>query len=224
VPLGARAAVALMRVEQPAGAVYDEAAWGSPELAIGFEQPLAASKRWVLHLSSQLAVGLPLAEHGSEASQLEGRALALANAFEGFGEPELFTPGVVPLTPATSLDLRGDRLHFSARLKLPLLLRVGDASLPAEAGARTVGFTPVLDSSVRLRALEWLSVGVDSRLTWRAILPVDDGRGTLQPRVGGTLRLEPTEAWSVEASLHAPLAGPLGGSTLTFGLFGFARF
>jgi len=222
--LSARAALAVMRVEQPAGALYDEAAWANPELGLGFEQPLVTSKAWSLGLSSRLALGLPLAEHDSEASQLEGRALTLANAFVGFGEPELFTPGVLPATPATALWFRAQRWELFAGLKVPLLFRVSNASLPTDVTRHAFGVTPVLDLGARFRALRWLTLGFEPRLTWRARAPIADRGGALQPLLAASAELHVLDAMSVRTSVQAPIAGPLGGSTLAFTLSLLARF
>jgi hypothetical protein len=222
--VGGRAALALLRIEQPAGALYAEAAWANPELNIALEQPLVDERGWALRLSPQLAVGLPLAEHDSVASQLEGRALVLANAFQGFGEPELFTPGVLPVTPSASIELQSARWCFAFALKTPLLLRVTDASLPAESDARAFGFVPVLDATARFQPWRWLALGLGPRLTWRALPPVDDHGAPLQPFISASAEFYLAGAVSAALSLSAPFGGPLGGSTLAGGLRLGARF
>lgn len=216
--LGARAAVALMRVEQPAGALYAEAAWANPELSIEVLHPLLTDDDTELSLSPRLAVGLPLAEHESVQSQLEGRALALANAFEGFGEPELFTPGVLPVTPSVRLRLCDERWRFMATVKVPVLFRVSEASLPPESGTRSVGFLPVLELSARFQPWRWFALGLSPRLSWRALPPWRDHQGTVQPLLGATAEFQLRAAMVVAVVIRAPIAGPLGGSTLAGGL------
>ncbi len=218
VDVGSRVALALMRVQQPAGALYGEAAWANPELSVGFEQVLVAAERWTLRLAPRLALGLPLAEHGSRASQLEGRALVLADAFEGFAQPELFTPGIVALTPSARIELGHGPWRFEVKLKLPLLLRVSDASLPEDSAARAFGVVPVLDWGAWAQPWRWLTLGLAPRLTWRARAPVDDRRGALQPLVAASAGLHLPRGLDAAFMLQAPVAGPLGGGTIAGGL------
>lgn len=222
--LGSRAALALMRVEQPAGALYAEAAWANPELSLAFDQPLLRREKWELRLLPRFAVGLPLAEHASRASQLEGRALTLANAFEGFGEPELFTPGVLPITPSARLELRTEAWCFDLTLKVPLLFRVADASLPGDSDEHALGVVPVVDLALRFQPWRWVAFGLGPRLSWRALAPVDDHRGSLQPLLAASAAFRPADAFSVAVSLRLPIAGPLGGSTVAGGLELGAQF
>ena len=83
---GARLPLVLARIEQPAGVLYAEAAWGNPEPNLTFERPLRAPGELRLRGETRLAVGLPLAEDDTRTSQLEGRALALANALRELGD------------------------------------------------------------------------------------------------------------------------------------------
>lgn len=215
--IGGRAALALMRVEQPAGAFYAEAAWGNPELSAGLEQALWTRGKWTLVLAPQLAVGIPLAEHDSQVSQLEGRALALADAFEGLSQPELFTPGVLPLTPAAQLELADPRWRFTAALKLPVLLRVSNANLPSESEPRAFGLVPVLELGVRFQAWRWLALGLGPRLAWRALPPVSGQAAALQPLACVSTQFHFLDI-DAALKLRAPVAGPLGGSTIAGGL------
>ena len=69
-----------------------------------------------------------LAEH--DRSLMPNRALAIANAAQGFAEPERFTPGALPLTPFAELDYTTGAFRVLALLKIPALFRVSDADLP----------------------------------------------------------------------------------------------
>ena len=215
---GARWPLVLARLEQPAGALYAEAAWGNPELNLTFERPLGAPGELRLRGGTRLAVGLPLAEDDTRASQLEGRALALANALEGFGEPELYTPGVLPITPAALLELDYRRWQFAASLKLPLLPRVSDANLPVDSPKRPLGFVPVLELRARLRLFDWLALGAAPRLTMRAVAPIDDGSPPLQLLAIGQIEFRFGPTLQLAALFQAPVGGPLGGSTFAGGL------
>jgi hypothetical protein len=214
--LGLRVPLVLMRVEQPAGALYAEAAWGNPELNATFQQPWLEHDGWRLTYAASLAIAAPLAEH--DPAQLAGRALRLADALEGFSEPGLFTPGVLPVTPAGSLTLQSSRWRFAAELGLPLLLRVSDADLPAEGRTRSFGLTPVAAGEGQLRLLRWLSLAAAARCAIHAIAPVDDQAAAAQLLVAGRADFQLREDLSLSALLQAPVGGPLGGSTITGGL------
>jgi hypothetical protein len=220
--VGLRVPLVLARLEQPAGALYAEAAWGNPELYGAFDLLRSEQGGWTLDLTTSLALGAPLAEHDS--AQLAGRVLSFADALEGFGEPELFTPGVLPVTPAAHLLLSSGSWRFGASLKLPLLTRVSDASLPSDSATRPLGFVPVGELSARRQLLPWLAVTAAPRLTVRAVSPVDDHASPLQLLVIGQAEFQLGAALSAAAVFQAPLGGALGGSTLAGGLTFLATF
>ena len=131
--LGLRAPLVLARIEQPAGGLFGEAAWANPELSASLGQLWLARDGWQLLGATRLALGLPLAEYDSSGSELSGRALALADASEGFSESELYTPGVLPIVLSESVTLKSSRFRFGAALKLPFLTRLSDAGLPRQS-------------------------------------------------------------------------------------------
>lgn len=218
-----RAPYALMRVEQPAGAFYDEAAFGNPELGVRVERALSDSLVRVSRAGLDLALALPLAEHDSRESQLEGRALTLANAFSGLSEPELYTPGVVALTPAVFVSLTWPRLSLRGSLKLPLLARLSRANLPSDAVVRSFGVTSVFDVEARVAALRWLSLCLEPRLTLREVAVATDSAGpaTLLLSARGEVAL--SSSFSFALAVHVPVAGPLR-STVAGGLSVQAKF
>jgi hypothetical protein len=220
--LGLRVPLVLMRVEQPAGALYAEAAWANPELDASLNLSWLERDGWALAFVPGLAIGLPLAEHDS--AQLAGRALRLGNALEGFSEPGLFTPGVLPLTPTGQLTLESLRWRFSASLSLPLLWRVSNADLPPEAKPRSLGVTPVAALEARLRILAWLTVAVTPRLTAQAIAPADDGAASWQLLAAGRAEFRLGEHVALSALVQAPVGGPLGGSTGAAGVAAIGMF
>lgn len=220
--LGLRAPLVLMRVEQPAGALYAEAAWANPELNAALNLTWLERDGWTLAFMPSLALAAPVAEH--DPAQLAGRALRLANALEGFSEPALFTPGVLPLTPTGRLTLQSLRWKFSASLALPLLWRVSDADLPPESNPRSLGFTPVAALEAQLRILPWLAIAVTPRLTAQAIAPADDGATSWQPLAAGRADFRLGEHLSLSALVQAPVGGPLGGSTGAGGVAAVGKF
>ncbi|HET9930319.1 MAG TPA: hypothetical protein VFQ35_06520 [Polyangiaceae bacterium] len=218
-----RAPYALMRVEQPAGAFYDEAAFGNPELGVRVERPLLAVDASDGRAGLDFSIGLPLAEHDSRDSQLEGRALTLANAFSGLSEPELYTPGVVALTPSAFATLRWSRLSLRGALKIPLLARVSRASLPSDANARSFGMASVVEVAGTVSPLTWLSLSLAPRLTVRERAVVTDGAGPANFLVSGVVGVAPSKGFSAALSAHVPVAGSLR-STLAGGLLLEAKF
>jgi hypothetical protein len=220
--LGLRAPLVLMRVEQPAGALYAEAAWANPELSAALSLPWLERDGWTLTFVPSLAFGVPVAEH--DPAQLAGRALRLANALEGFSEPALFTPGVLPLTPTGRLTLESLRWKFSASLALPLLWRVSNADLPAESKPRSLGFTPVAVLEAQWRILPWLAVAVAPRLSAQAVAPADDDAESWQPLAAGHADFRLGEHLSLSAFVQAPVGGPLGGSTGAAGVAAVGKF
>lgn len=214
--LGLRAPLVLMRVEQPAGALYAEAAWANPELSASFDWPWLEQPDWSVSPSLSLAIGAPLAEH--DPAQLAGRALRLANAFEGFSEPALFTPGILPVTAGSSLTWEHARWKLTGALAVPLLCRVSDADLPTEAEPRSFALSAVVNIEARLRVLRWLSVAVSPRLTWSALAPTErEPASALQPLVAGRADFQVAQRLSLSAQLQAPLGGSLGGETVAGG-------
>jgi hypothetical protein len=216
IQVGLRVPLVLMRVEQPAGALYAEAAWGNPELSTVFWQPLLERRGWSLRLGAGLAVAAPLAEH--DPAQLAGRALRLANAFEGWSEPALFTPGVLPMTPAGSLTLENERWKLLASVALPLLFRLSDADLPPESRQRPVGLSTVSTLEVQWRAARWLTLVAAPRLTVQAVSAAEDHASVVQLLAAGRADATLGHQVVLSALLQAPLGGPLGGSTVAGGL------
>jgi hypothetical protein len=213
---GLRVPLVLARVEQPAGALFAEADWGNPELSFAFELWRLERDGWTLDVATGLALGAPLAEHDD--AQLAGRALAFANALEGYGEPELFTAGVVPITPSGQLLITSRRWSFGASLKLPVLARISTASLPPESNTRALGFVPVAELSARLQVRRWLAFSAAPRLAVRAVSAVDDHASSTQLSAGGQVEFRLGNATNAAIGIQAPLGGALGGSTFAGGV------
>ena len=227
--IGVRVPIAATRVEQPAGAHLDEAAWGNPELYGEHHTAFGSPDRVHLRSTARLALGLPVAEHGPASSLMENRALAIADALEGWAERELFTPGVLPVTASGRLDLVRSPWVFSAGAKLPLLVRVSEADLSEESTTRALGFAPLVEA--RATVWPWRSFGAS--LGGHAVI---DAIAATEParRVGPTgivqLVLEPRLLFPIRshflliADFVVPVGGPLGGGTnFAFGLHVFAH-
>jgi len=214
--LGLRVPLVLMRVEQPAGALYAEAAWGNLELNVSLQRTWIERPDWRSFLGASLAVGVPTAEH--DPAQLAGRALRLADAFEGFSEPALYTPGMVPLTTTGSLTLQSLPFRLVAALSLPLLVRVSDADLPPESQTRPLGFVPVFRVEAKWRVARWLSLAATPRVAVLAIAPVEDHGSVVQLLAAGQAEFQIAPRFRVATLFQAPLAGSLAGSTLAGGL------
>lgn len=214
--IGLRAPLALMRVEQPAGALYAEAAWGNPELYATFWHPWLEHFDRRLRLATSVAVGVPVAEH--DPAQLAGRTLCLANALEGSSEPALFTPGVAPVTPSGTLIFQNSRWKLSALLALPFLFRVSNADLPPESQPRRLGISTVATAEAQWRLTRWLALAAAPRLTVRVISSADDHASPIQVLASGRADAALGQHATLSALLQAPVGGSLGGSTVAGGL------
>ena len=144
--------------------------------------------------------------------------MRLANALEGFGEPALFTPGVIPLSPSSRLTFESRRWRLGGSLTLPLLVRVSDADLPRDSKTRSVGVVAVAAIEAELRVLRWLSIAGSGRLTVQAVAPAADPDGPLQLLAAGRANFHVGSQVSPFVLIQAPIGGALGGSTVAGGL------
>jgi len=223
--VGLRLPLIAASVRQPAGSYLDESAWGNPELRFAKRFTLAQQPRLTLRLSVGGGIGLPVAEH--DRSLMPNRALAIANALQGFAEPELFTPGELPFTPFAQLDCGSGPFRALALLKLPALFRVSDADLPAtQSDPHAFGLMPVLVLEARYSFTRHFGVALASQLTIDALPPSEHIRSV--PVAQFTLRGSPYfefgERGALFIDLQAPVAGALGGSTVALGLRGAVQF
>jgi hypothetical protein len=147
--LHARLPFSIVRLDFPAGAQVAETAFGN--LQLGLEHGVALGAPTWLGLGAALVV--PTAEHGSEASLLDNRALALASALDGGKDALLLTPGVTGLRLGAAIEHVFPPFRVRASLDLPLLARLSDASLTEETDTHAVGMLPALE----VRAAAWLS-------------------------------------------------------------------
>ncbi len=213
----ARAPYALMRIEQPAGALYEESAFGNPEIGVSVEQALPSLLVSTGRAGVDLGLALPFAEHDSLASQLEGRALTLANAFSGLSEPELYTPGVVALTPSAFATLKWSRVSLRGSLKQPVLVRVSRANLPSDTSVRSFGTTSVVELKAGVSPLSWLTLSFAPRLTLREVAVAHDGAGPATVLLSEGVDVVFSKSLRVGLSLHIPVASALR-STFAAGL------
>ncbi|HUS64598.1 MAG TPA: hypothetical protein VMZ28_08660 [Kofleriaceae bacterium] len=215
--VGGRWPAAPSLVKQPAGSYVDEKAFASPELFVEDPAALRASLGdLAVRAGVRFAVGLPLAQHGPSATLARNQTLAISDALDGWRNPELYTPGVLPFTLSARGQLArpGSRWRVDAALELPVLVRVHDASLPHEARTRAVGFVPHAEIGGALALARWVSVELSSHVAVHAPAPVapvrDVGRSGaahlgIEPRVTFAL----TPRLELVTSYTAAIAGPL---------------
>jgi hypothetical protein len=165
---------------------------------------------------ARLSLSLPLAEHGPSDSLYANRALAIANALEGWREQELFFPGRLSLAASGGIDFSCRRMLFEVNLKLPLLFRVFQDDLPKSTVGHVVGFTPVVHTLLGVRIVRWFHMNLNTDLVLNAVPPVEKPRGRAQP---AQLVLQPVLLFQLSRTLQlatdflAPIGGSLGGST-----------
>jgi hypothetical protein len=208
---GVRLAAATSSIEEPGGSYTAAYTIGNPILYAEHGRSVAGFR-----IGARASLGLPLAGHGPEASLVRNRVLAASDALEGWRDPELYRPGVLPL--ALEAEAARIRSHWRARvaLKLPVLVRVSDAGLPAEARVRALGLQPILTVDAAWRPRTWLSVGLAVHavaLARAQIDPVRDvGRsGALHVGVAPHVALE-LRRLTLGLELLAAAAGPLAGT------------
>lgn len=223
--LGLRLPLVAASVRQPAGSYLDEAAWGNPELRLARRFTLILRSAVRLRLTLGGGVGIPLAEH--DRSLMPNRALAIANAGEGFAEPELFTPGELPLTPFAHLDYTSRSFRALALLKIPLLLRVSDADLPpGQSEPRAFALSSLLTLEASYTFTRHLGVALASQLTLEGLPASAHVRSVpaLQLMFRGSPYYELGERGRVLIDVQAPVGGALGGTTFALGVRAGLRF
>ncbi len=206
-------------VAQPAGAYVDAAAVGNPELGARYRFLARRSGDDVLALFGSLGVGAPLASH--DAGLMPNRLLAIADGIEGRGDPQWFTPGVVPFTPSTWLHWDSVPWTLDAELRTPMSLRVSDADLPAAAAnPRTFGVAGIIAVELRYRLSQRLSLGSKGQMFFDVLSPVEHVREVSPVQVFERLSLliHLGSSATLLVDLQTALAGELGGSTFGGGL------
>jgi hypothetical protein len=172
---GVRLPFATSSVEQPAGSYVADYTFGNPEVFVErgvFTSPLGSEEGLRWRSSLRLAVGMPVAGHGPAESWVKNRVLAASDAVEGWREPELFQPGILPIVPGMFTQLEGASWNATGALKLPVLIRTSRASYPSEVSVGS-GLMPVLSLGGAWHARHWLTLGASTSATWLAVQPVD---------------------------------------------------
>lgn len=216
--VGGRLPAAPSTVRQPAGSYADQKAFGNPEAnADWLPPPIELGADTLVHLVLRGAVGLPLAGHGSADSLLENRVVALSSALDGWRNPELYEPGVIPVT--VSGRARIDPQPWGAELaaKLPVLVRIDDASLPDESDTNPIGLVPHLEARGLVAPRSWLTAELGAHLAVQAVpsvAPADrsDRSGRVQLGVEPGLCFWPGPGFSLSLRFDAALSGPLAGT------------
>jgi hypothetical protein len=223
--LGLRLPLVAASVRQPAGSYLDEAAWGNLELRLARRFSLLQRSADGLELTVGGGVGLPLAEH--DRSLMPNRALAIANAGQGFAEPELFTPGELPLTPFAQLQYTNRSFRALALLKVPALLRISDADLlPLQSEPHAFALTPVLALEASYSFTRHFGMALASQLAVEALPASQHVRNVpaTQLTLRGTPYFEVGRHGTLLIDIQAPLGGALGGTTFAIGIRAALRF
>ncbi|MBT8492287.1 MAG: hypothetical protein KJO07_04440 [Deltaproteobacteria bacterium] len=220
--VGLRIPTAPSSVRQPSGSYVAENIFGNIELFA--EHQLELWRRGRMRLRPALRVGLaaPTAGLGSVSEVTENRGLAISNALDGWRLPELYEPGVVPVTFSARIDGELDQVRVLARAKLPWLVRISDGGYPDDAVTRPLGIVPIFELAASYWPWSWMGVGAGSFLVINAPAPVAPGSGSdragrVQLGVEPSLRLVIANHVMLEADLALPVGGPLE-DTLGIGL------
>jgi len=206
-------------VAQPAGSYIDTAALGNPMFGAHYRFYGRRSDRSQLALTAALEVGLPLASHAQDL--MPNRVLAIADGIEGRGHPDWFTPGVLPITASTALHWTSAAWTLEAELRLPLLVRVSQASLPnTMTNTNDFGFGGALGLEARYRLSRRLSLAAATQLFFDLVPAAEHVReiSRLQDLERLSLQIHFGSLASLVLDLQTAIAGELAGSTVAGGL------
>ena len=215
--VGGRLPAAPSTVRQPAGSYSDEKAFGNPELFVE-DRTLSRSLAGVaVRAAARIGVGIPLAEHGSRSSLLQNRVVALSSALDGWRNPELYEPGVIPIALSARAVIDPSPWGASASAKLPVMVRISDASLPSEADTRAIGIVPHVELRGTFRPLGWLELDAGAFVVVQARAPVAPSdrsarSGSIQLGIEPRIRFHISDDIALHADFNAALGGPLSGT------------
>lgn len=220
--LGIRVPLAQSAVLLPGASYVEDVSLGNIELYFEDQRFSRQLPRARLNLALRFGAGLPLAGHGPSTALIKNRVVALSNALDGWQNPELWEPGVVPLTLSGRLFIEPAPWGVSLRVKLPLLIRVNDADLPDEARTQALGFLPQIALRGTVQPLKWLGIHVGTHVVFLAPAAVSAVEGSDRSGAvhwGFAPEVEVTIARHLMLSVefNAAIAGPLRG-TLGIGL------
>jgi hypothetical protein len=216
--VGGRLPAAPSTVRQPAGSYSDEKAFGNPEASAEWlTPPVALGARALVHLAVAGAIGLPLAGHGTESSLLENRVVALSSALDDWRNPQLYEPGVVPLTAAARARIEPTPWGGELAVELPIMVRVGEASLPDEADTHPIGLVPHIEARGLVAPLGWLTAELGGHIAVQAVRAVEPAErsersGRVQIGIEPGLCFRPGAGVSLTTRFSAALGGPLAGT------------
>jgi hypothetical protein len=218
--LGARLPLTALSVRQPAGSYLDEAAWGNPTLSVtrSIEAALLGRRGLAAWLAAE--VGVPLAEYGPADALLENRALEAANAAEAYLSPESYLPATLPFVVRSGGRFADAPWSAEAELAVPLLVRLGDADLPAAARAHRLGFWPSVQLTGAFQATRWLraSLGANAAVAAARVFEPWHEVSRWQASLRAGLTFRPSQRLELGLTFLAPVAGALGGEVYSGGM------
>jgi len=210
--------VVLGSVAQPAGSYVDAAAAGNPQLGARYRFVERRSGGSVLSVAAMLEVGAPLASHAADL--MPNRVLAIADGIEGRGNPEWFTPGILPITASSLLYWTSGPWSLAAEARLPLLVRLTRADLPSTTSTDSIGFAAVVGGEARYRLSRRLSLASAAQL-FLDLAPISDhapGVSRVQDLERLSLHLHFGSSAALIVDLQTAVFGELGGAMFAGGL------
>lgn len=211
--------VSVVRLDFPAGAQVAETALGNLELGLEHPFDVLPSTR----LGFVAAFVAPTAQHGPQTALLDNRALALASALDAGQQSALLTPGVSGLHLGASLEHAHGRFAFRAGLAVPVLVRISEASLPAETETHVIGVLPAIDVKAAFWLTSWFGASLGGGIVaepWRVQEPAleRDRRRWLQAVVEPGLHVRLGEGTALGLDGNVPVSGNLGGDAWSVAL------
>ena len=204
------------RLREPSGTFTDEPSWGNPmfwgerRFALS-RDPLRRLDGWV-----RIGVGAPLADMGPRNSLTKNRALAVADALDGFRDREFFTPGVVPFALASGVVLDAGTFGVEGSVKLVPMVRIDDAFLPA-AVRKDAALVAVANAGGSFWPFPELGFGALATLSVDAAPAAHSPRESEPQLVLSPAVLARAGRTRLGTELVVPVAGALGGTTIALG-------
>jgi hypothetical protein len=211
VPLG------LVRITEPDGRYTDEPAWGNPMVSAEGWLSLARGPRVRVDGMLRLGVGAPLADFGPPSTLSKSRALAIADAIDGWQNREMFAPGLLPFTVTTAVTFEKGVFRGEGGVKLAPMVRIDDADLPAGT-ARPFAFTGLVTARGAVWPFPTFGFGALAALSFEAVPQATTTHGQpLQFVLGPLMAFRAGSKVKLGTEFLVPLGGALGGSTYGLG-------
>lgn len=202
-----------------------ETALGAPEVAARLRLGDPAETEWAV----KLAVGIPVAQGNPDVTDVgdargftQGRLQRVANAANGWHDPELYAMKRLPVSPSLQFLYRPSKFRLNAELKAVFLPKIGGGVAKADFiqngtfEANGLGMWAILGGTASYEILSrklfgalaaWATYEIAHDYTWEGGNPPSPFQFVIEPRVLAQFgKVVPSVGFVV------PLGGQLGGN------------